>query len=402
MKHTPALSPTWHFPPPASHLKRAGRLVQILATMLVSTVFLGRNWDAWWHATYRFETFYSPPHLFILSMCCFMTSLVGTMIWSPTLRTCFGPGFMVPGLRFEVPGALALLASGFLLLGVGGLVLDNLWHTSFGLDETAWSFPHALMAWALLLTLLSCIGARLALLRRQAWRWPTAVLWAFLILSFSASPFLGPLNKNATPGIVQAIAAIPTLRDQSTAAHTARIYLEWSLDRTNPLIMLLAAGWAGVVLRLIQRLDQRSSVLLAAIGVWSLLVAWAEYATAQWLATFAPISVTPAAWLPLPLLPTAAVWVAAQRLRWPSRWAWISAGAAFSGCIAIVWGASPAMLLGALLAVPILRLGAAVGDWIFDTLERPTLLSVKALVVASMSLAFVSGIADLYLRWYTP
>ncbi len=197
------------------------------------------------------------------------------MIWSPTLRPCFGPGFAVPGLPFEVPGALALPASGFLLLGVGGMVLDNLWHTSFGLDETAWSFPHALMAWALLLTLLGCIAAHLALLRRQTWRWPTAVVWVFLILSFSVSPFLGPLNKNATPGIVQAIAAIPTLRDRSTAAHTARIYLDWSLDRTNPLIMLLAASWAGVVLRIFQRLDRRASVMLSAIGIWSVLVAWA-------------------------------------------------------------------------------------------------------------------------------
>ncbi len=60
------------------------------------------------------------------------------------------------------------------------------------------------------------------------------------------------------------------------------------------------------------------------------------------------------------------------------------------------------MLLGALLAIPILRIGAYVGDWIFNTLERPTLLSVKTLVVASVSMAFASGIVDLYLRLYTP
>src|SRR5258706_1070910 len=194
------------FPLRSQSLPRARRLITLILLLLVVTVTLGRNWDAMWHATHVFETFYSPPHIFILTMTSVTTLIVLSLILSPSLRTCFGPGFSVPSIPFMVPGPLFLLGSGFALLGVGGLVLDNIWHTAFGLDETAWSVPHALMGWALLLAILGCVAGWLALGSQRRLSYVAAFVFGFLILSFSASPFLGPLNKNMTPSIVEAIA----------------------------------------------------------------------------------------------------------------------------------------------------------------------------------------------------
>src|SRR5262245_5490512 len=117
---TPILPP---FPIATLTWRRARRLFWLVCLLLVVTVVLGRNWDAAWHATHVFETFYSPPHLFILSMMGVATLVVIALICSPSLRACFGPGFQVSLVPFEVPGALFILASGFVVLGFAGLVL---------------------------------------------------------------------------------------------------------------------------------------------------------------------------------------------------------------------------------------------------------------------------------------
>jgi len=118
----------------------------------------GTTWDRAWHTNHPFEDFYSPPHLFIyttfaLSGLAFLSVLV-----SPRRREWFGPEVRVPlpsslarlGTRdLEVPASLLLTLSGCATVAFGGM-LDNLWHSTFGLDETAWSTPHAMLGWGIL------------------------------------------------------------------------------------------------------------------------------------------------------------------------------------------------------------------------------------------------------------
>jgi hypothetical protein len=303
---------------------------------------------------------------------------------------------------FEVPGALFLLGSGLVTLGFAGLVLDNLWHTSFGLDETSWSAPHAMLNWAWLLALLGCVACRIALGRRQTLPWYTAVLLGFLILSFSAGPFLGPLNKNNTPAIVRAIASIPAFAVDRGAQHALRIYLAWGIERTNPLLAPLGALWAGVALALVRSLNRRAVVFLSTVLLWSATVALAERGTARWLDTFFPVSGDPAAWLPYPLFPAALALVAVLGAGISARWAWAIAGALFGFCVFAIWGNGPFTLLVVLTTAPAMLLGALIGERIFRILERPTELAVKALVLSSICVPLLTGAVDLYLRVHTP
>jgi hypothetical protein len=402
------MKPPQAWPSPAAlplrsrSLPRARRLITLILLLLVVTVTLGRNWDAMWHATHVFETFYSPPHIFILLMTSVTTLIVLALICSPALRRCFGAGFQVPSVPFMVPGPLFLLGSGFALLGIGGLVLDNIWHTAFGLDETAWSVPHALMGWALWLAILGCVASWLELGAQRHLSYISAFVFGFLILSFSASPFLGPLNKNATPSIVEAIAAIPTFKAQPSAAHTFRIYLLWDLNRTNPWLAPVGALWASVALTLVRRLAPRPWLFVAIILVWSLLVTLAERSTARWLDTFQLVSNHPAAWLPFPLLPAALALIIADRAGIARDWGWAIAGAVFGGCMFAIWHTDARGLLMPVLTTLAMPLGARLGSWLASVVEHPTELPAKLLVVLCAIIPLCTGALDIYMRGHTP
>ena len=369
---------------------------------MVATVSIGLSWDKAYHATHSFDTFYSPPHLFIYSMTILTMLLFEVLVFSPRFRTWFGPGFRLPLIRFEVPGALVITGSGLAMLGFAGLVLDNLWHSNFGLDETAWTTPHAMLGWSWFIATLGFISCRLALRSHKPVRWYTAAILGYLILGFSASPILGPLWQHHTPEMVQAIASIPTLADQSPVQHASRIYLEWHLDRTNPLFIPLGAVWAGSGLALVRSLDRRVTVLLMAIFVWSLMSLIQAYKTAVYLDQFLPVSKDPASWLPLPIFPAAIVMVVMLKIGLSERWAWAGAGIAFGLITFLVWGTSVSVALLVILAAPAMVAGALVGKWIYRILENPSKEGVRSLVLAGLGVPFLTGVIDLLLRWVTP
>jgi hypothetical protein len=124
---------------------KAGRLLWAVFGLFLAAVLLGTRWDRAWHATQPFEDFWSPPHIFIYVTFTLAAGLLARLTVWPGLRTWFGPAIRAPVIRVRLPGALVLAGSGFALIGAGGL-LDSIWHTAFGLDETGWSLPHA--AWA--------------------------------------------------------------------------------------------------------------------------------------------------------------------------------------------------------------------------------------------------------------
>ena len=116
-------------------------------------------------------------------------------------ETSFGSGVAVPFVRFPVPGPLALLVAGIAVVGAGGL-LDGIWHTSSGLDETSWSLPHAMLGRGILLTALGFAACRLALGRLH---WYSVLLLAWLVLEVSFDLVGGPILRNPPPSGLQAI-----------------------------------------------------------------------------------------------------------------------------------------------------------------------------------------------------
>ncbi|HEY8291678.1 MAG TPA: hypothetical protein VIG44_04290, partial [Thermomicrobiales bacterium] len=292
---------------------RAGRWLWFALIFMLTSVSIGLNWDRAWHAQNKFETFYSPPHVFIYLSTIITILLVAAITFSAQLRPWFGTAFRMRIFTFPVPGALVITAGGLAMLGFAGLALDNYWHTNFGLDETNWSTPHAMLGWSWFVAMLGFISCRLALRPYRPLRWFTAVALGWLILSFSATPFLGPFHANTTPAKVEAqtraIAAFPALANNTGIQHVQRIFRDANLTRTNPAFILLGALWIGVVLALVRRLVRRAWVFLTTVGLFSFFLLSGDHRTAVRLDRWLPISHDAAAWLPPPIFPAAVAFV---------------------------------------------------------------------------------------------
>ncbi|MGI8550724.1 MAG: hypothetical protein ACR2PL_08045, partial [Dehalococcoidia bacterium] len=142
----------------------------VAAFLLYLGIGVGLRWDAAWHGTHPFQSFFSPPHWFIYSMVTFTAIAVTRLGLSNRLRPSFGPGFRLPLVAFELPNAVGLAVGGVAVTGLGGF-FDLIWHSRFGLDETGWSFPHATLGWGLTLTLRGLIACRLALRSYRPLHW---------------------------------------------------------------------------------------------------------------------------------------------------------------------------------------------------------------------------------------
>lgn len=161
--------------------------------------------------------------------------------------------------RLEVPGALALCASGCLVVLMAG-GFDDLWH-SFGLDETGWSFPHAMIGAGLQLTFMGILSCRLALRKQEPLRLLTLLGFAILLFMFSQDRLLGPLAA-ATPDTIRGISSIPVLQLQAAFQHVTRIELTWNLTRTNPLFVPVAALAGGSAMGMVWGMVRRPWLLL--------------------------------------------------------------------------------------------------------------------------------------------
>ena len=384
-----------------SGLSRARRLLWSTLLLLVSTVTIGLLWDEYWHTTHTFHTFYSPPHLFTYSMIALSAVLVAVMTFSPKLRPWFGPGFHLTLFKLEIPGSLFILGYGFAILAAAGL-LDDIWHSTFGLDETLWSTPHAMIAWGLLVVILGFVACFLALWPTRPLPWYTSVLLGYLILSFSVIPFLGPFYQNFTPEVVRTIASIPVVAAQPGAQHTYHIYLAWNIDRTNPVLVPLGALWAGAGLALARSLDRRLKIFLAVVFVWFELALLYGEGTAHFLDHYAPVSGDPASWLPLPILPTALAFVVLLKVGLAERWAWALAGGIFGISVYLGWGTHPLAAALVILAAPATLVGALVGERAYRVLVSPVDWDARWLVGTCAVIPLLLGLLDLYLRSATP
>lgn len=145
---------------------RARRQVWLALWVFLLGFGLGSLWDHAWHVTHPLEDFWS-PHLLIYTMFTAMAFLIARIVLTPDVRATFGPTMRMPAIGQALPGVLVLACGGMALVGLAG-VFDSLWHTAFGLDETAWSVPHALLGWGTMT--LSVVTGCVDLLLR--WRTP--------------------------------------------------------------------------------------------------------------------------------------------------------------------------------------------------------------------------------------
>jgi hypothetical protein len=368
-------------------LRRARRWLWTAFAFFVAGVGVGSEWDRRWHGSHPFEDFWSPPHLFIYANVALAMGTVAYVALSPPLRRAFGQELRWPVAPVPLPGPLAMLAIGLAGIGLAG-ALDAIWHSTFGLDETAWSLPHALLGHSILFAVWGFVSCRLALQPRQPLIWFSALLLGWALLATAPELIGGPLLKNISPQTLQAISALQVLADDPRAQHTFRIYLAWHVDRTNPLSSLLAAFTVGLGLALLRALLRRDRWVLASAA---LVTAAPFLGNAQlgWARL----------WLPLPFLWSALVLAGAQRLGASPRWAWLLAGWACG-----VWWLAFVPRPGiALLAGPAALAGAWTGSRIAQVIEQPTRRPVLTLagIVAGL-LPALMGALDLYLRAKTP
>ena len=382
---------------------RAHRLLRVALGLLLATLGLGLGWDRRWHATHVFDTFYSPPHLFIYAATTLTAVAVTLLAFKHGLREPFGAPVRLWPLRVAAPGPVFIAGAGVVGLGLAGL-LDDLWHTAFGLDETGWSAPHAMLAWGWLVVALGFLSCRLALRPWRPWRPWTTELYALLLLGVSQRPLLGPLGDSRTPERAAAIARLPLFAAQPAVQHTLRIAAAWDLSRTNPCFVLVASLWLGVALALLRTLLRRPAALLGLLTLWSAGALAASWATARGLdrALGLPAGHDPARWLPLPLLPAALALTLAGRLGLRERAAWALAGAVFVALVFATWGRTPLAALFSVGAGAVVPPAARLGGWLWATLERPTPRAVWTLALGCAAAPLLTGLLDLALRRATP
>jgi hypothetical protein len=383
---------------------RAGRRLWFALIFMLITVSIGLSWDGAWHARNKFETFYSPPHVFIYTSTIITILLVAGLTFSSNLRPWFGTAIRMRLFTFPVPGALVITAGGLAMLGFAGLVLDNYWHTNFGLDETAWSTPHAMLGWSWFVATLGFIACRLALRPYRPLRWGTAVALGWLVLSFSMTPFLGPLHKAMTPEMLtaqnQAIATLPGLIGNTGFAHVRCISVVANLTETNPAFLLLSALWMGTALALVRGIDRRANVLLATVANFSFVQLLGNHATAVRLDRYVLISHDARNWLPPPILPAAIALVLVLRAGLRERWSWAVAGGVFGVLVYLTWGTGHLLTLILLpLAVPVTMAGAWIGGRVARMLDNPVAADVRLIVpLLGVTSPLLMGLVDLYLR----
>jgi hypothetical protein len=298
---------------------------------------------------------------------------------------------------------------GFATLGLAG-VLDDIWHSTFGLDETGWSTPHSMIGWGLLIVFLGYLAGFIALRLERRLPWYSALVLGYFALTFSLTPLLGPLHGNRSPEALRAIATIPVLAVQPAAQHTFRIYLAWNITHFSPLYLPLSALWAGAALAFVRAMDRRASVFLTVVGGWTLLTLAGDRSSARNLDTFISthtyvvthLAQRPAEWLPLPLIVPAVIAVVLLALRAPRWLAWGTAGLCFGALVYALWPPAPGVPPLALLAAPVMWLGALLGERVFAAVRAPTGALIRWLLLAGITAPLVTGATDLFLRTHTP
>lgn len=355
-------------------------------------------WDGWWHTQYEFDGFFSPPHVMAYLVALALAWLSIDTVMNPRLRRDFGVGFRVFLFPYSVPGALVILGGSIVLLGFAGLVLDNFWHTWFGLNETSWSFPHAMIGWALLLMILGFAASRMALGEMNG-VWKFFLAWLIVIMLSGMS--MGPYGRNHSPEMVFAESQIPVFVSQAETRHLYKIYLEQNLTRTNPMLLILAPLGAAAGLAFTRRLSPKPWLML---GVALLISVSGDRATAERLVEYAPgLLDEPANYAPLPLIWLAGIYALFRAGRRSERLSWAMGGLVYGLMLHWTYGTQPGMEILTPLSALSAVAGAALGNWIYQWVAYPsTWRTVLPLMLLGVIVPLITGLVDLWWRLNTP
>ncbi|MDX2138523.1 MAG: hypothetical protein SF123_10550, partial [Chloroflexota bacterium] len=307
--------------------------------VVIVGAWAGTTWDRIWHATVPFDGFWSPPHIVVYVTVASVSFIIMGLVFSAPLRRAFGRGFDVIILPFKVPGSLFILSGGLVLLSLAGAVFDNLWHTAFGLNETGWSFPHAMIGTSLMVVAFGFVSCRLAMQPVKPMPWFTTLLLASLTATMIFNIVLGPIGGNRTPESVSFFFSyIPALASQDSSQAVYRIYDTWNLNRTHPALLLLAPLALGIVLGWVRQLDARWWMTLLIMALIYLLDS-GNRDFGDLIAQYVPEFARDANWRALPvMIPTLAVLIL-PRLRMGERLSYALAGILFALLIFNIWGA---------------------------------------------------------------
>lgn len=210
----PSLAPARSRAVDFDHLRLLASIPFILGVMLS---LIGFAWDVQWHVDVGPDTFFTAPHLVLYSGIAVagLTSLAMVLITSARYRGITDGTVSVLGGRFRSPAGYLIGGIGAALFLLYGL-LDQWWHTVYGFDVTLVSPPHVGLVLSVLITMIGCLCALAAEVRRaeargRSW-WPTglgfaiaaALLISFITASmvdvvFTVADALGlPLGPNGT------------------------------------------------------------------------------------------------------------------------------------------------------------------------------------------------------------
>ena len=376
-----------------SHLSARGAYRWLLAAIVLSLLAfgVGAAWDRAWHTRNPFEDFLSPPHLFIYTTHFLATLALAKIAFTPELRVHFGRPMRMP-LLGDMPAALIFAGGGFGVIALAGF-FDAIWHSAFGLAETAWSFPHAMLGSGILLSLLGFVSARLALAHdRPLARWAPA-LFAVVLMATMLGVLLGPLDNYRSLEHVRAVARIPILAATPEFQHTARIHEQWNLTRLNPLFLPLSALVIGMGLAFARQLVGKTWVFLVVALIATLLSG--ERDTAEYLG----IAGDPKNTAPIPFIVPAVAFALLARTPIGEAWSWRLGGLLYGVAAGAVW---PSGLFPVITAAPAMSLGAPLGSLIADIVRSPDVRVWRLLLAVGLALPVTTGTIDLFLRGRTP
>jgi hypothetical protein len=390
----------------------AYRLFWFTFVLFFASTALGKLWDRTWHLTHFFDTFWSPPHLFIFVMTTLTGLIVARIAFTPRLRIWFGPTLRIPLIHFPVPGSLVILGAGLIALSCT-IQFDNFWHSTFGLDETQWSAPHDMLTWCWMTIILGFVAARLAFRPYRPTNWVTQLVIAVMVLEFLCPPILGPFYLNYTLGLLRAMQHMPIVLTEPTAQHMYRIYLQFRISRqTCAAFIPMVALFAGVAMAFLHNLDRRARIFLLAPLIWSMTLMARDLCTILFLhyegvkrwTQILPVALKePSLWVPIPLLVAAVVSKLLHRTSFTENRIHVICGIIFGLCTYAIWHFATWEIWLSVIAGLTMLYGSWIGKWIYRLLEKPTFGGVmRFLGTACVLMPIPLGLLDLCLRWSTP
>lgn len=415
------------------NMKLAYGLLWFTFILFVAGTGFGKLWDRVWHLTNKFETFFSPPHMFITGITTLTGVIALALAFSPRFRSCFGLRTYVPFLKREVAGSLAIMGAGLICLSFA-IAMDSIWHTAFGLDETMWSLPHDMLPLSWCVVILGFVSSRLAMRTYKPLDWITKLVFAVLILCFLCPPILGPFYLNYSLSLLHAFSILRINEIQPTIEHTYRIYITAQISRqSSPLFIPLVTFFAGIAIMLLHQFnttnkmnatgadapknrlmallrwaDQKVSIEIFAPLIWSIVfmgrdiytVWFVHYDGLTKIRGLLPILLRePSLWVPIPLLVASVIFLALEKTSIDERWKWMINGTIFALITFCIWHTSLWMILLVVPAAPIMLLGAKVGKRIYSVLEKPHFKDILGiLLVSNAQVPAILGVVDLILR----